>query len=175
MSGFLEIPPWVEENLERERFVEDQIQLGRYWSRLLQEFDDRLTMVFVGENAHAIAVEDGASYKVDLAGIVPGRWHVRRRNDPPVADSYMPVTGPDGGYREPDSRMVDEIRRRDMRSGQVDDALAAHRKDRERRERDLALRREGLRDNFAADYRAARRVPGETLDKRRFGAGGDKK
>jgi hypothetical protein len=47
------------------------------------------------------------------AKLEPGRWHVKKQNEG-VPDSYMPITTPDGGYREPDSGVLNEMADRDM-------------------------------------------------------------
>lgn len=167
----LVVPAWVEENQERERFIDGQIMLGLYWTRVLKDFDERLSVVFITENAHAIAVEDGVTYKVEIPGIVPGRWHVRRKNDPPYADTYMPITTPEGEYREPDAQVVEEVQRRSMQNRTVSDIIEERKVDERAQERQRELFREQMRDESAIHIRAMQRLPGDGgMFKRRWGA-----
>lgn len=166
----LVVPAWVEENQERDRWIDGQIMLGLYWSQVLQEHDERLSVVFISENAHAIAVEDGVTYKVDIPGIVPGRWHVRCRNVPPFADTYMPITTPEGDYREPDSQVVEEVKRRSMDNKTVSEIIDDRKAAERAMERQRELQREQMKDEVADHMRAALRVPGEAgMEKRRWG------
>lgn len=170
MSDLL-VPPHIAENIERERFVDEQIHLGKVWTQVLrEELDPRLSVVFINDSAHATMVEEGVTWKVDIPGIVPGRWHVHRRNDPPVADSYMPITGPSGEYREPDSGVLFELQQRDMGNRTVDQVIAERRKADAVLERRRELEREQLRDQYAMDLKAAFRMSSEDgWTKRKWG------
>lgn len=94
-------------------------------------------------------------------GTVSGRWHVERKN-PGVLPSYFPITTPDGGYREPDFGVYEEIKRRDMWTADgLVKALARRDKENARREKDKALKSEQRKDEIAADLRAGWRVAGD--------------
>jgi hypothetical protein len=169
----VEVPAWVAANLEAERRTREVTELAAIWTKVLQEeLDPRLSIVFIGEGTPEEEIE-----QVPEGHVVANRWHVRRRNDPPIADSYMPITTPDGGYREPDSGILFELGRRDMwRGGSVDAFLQTRREDEQRRVRARELRREQLKDEMAADIRAAYRVPGDAgMTRRRRGAGRKRK
>lgn len=114
-----------------------------YWNRLLQQIDPRLSLVWAHEQARA-------------PGLRPGRWHVRRRNDPPAPDSYMPIVLPDGGYRPMASDILDELRSRDLWRGDVADRIMRERFDREAREAEKreAADREETVDELAGRIKA---------------------
>ena len=134
-------------NEQREQFVvEGTVALARYWTKVLKDHDPQLSIVWVGR---------GATSQPDMR---PERWHVRRRNDFPLADSYMPITTPDGGYREPDSGVMEEVQRRDMQNRTVDQILAEREAKEQARVRARELTREQLKDEMAADIRAAQRL-----------------
>ena len=103
------VPPKVRRELvdERRRFhagllraVELQHQLEA-WNRELRQVDPYLQLV----KAH-----DDAS---DVPGLRPGYYHVLRHN-PGAPPSLIPIEGPDGSFREPDSSLFDMLRRSDM-------------------------------------------------------------
>lgn len=85
--------------------LEAQVHISRYWNPILKGIDQRMELVWVGGQPGQ-----------DLGqGLVGCRWHVRiNRND--GADIYMPCLAPDGGYRTPDSRFLDELNERRMDS-----------------------------------------------------------
>lgn len=126
----------------------------------LQKFDPEIVdLKFFGPRA------------AERDGIKPGHWHVHRRNTPPAPDSFIPIETPDGGYREPDFGIIEELRRRDLRNPEVwresvkrRDALAeAHKNP---KGMDVA------EDEMVSDLRAAWRVAGDGgLKKRLWGRG----
>lgn len=147
-------------NAERERAVDDQINLAREWTRILKGVDPSLSLVWVGENSHA-------------SGIVPGRWAVRKTNPPPAAHHYMTVAGPNGEYREPAEDILRELDQRDLWKR---DGINRHKQIQQRIEdakiKARKLEAEGRVDNAAAAVRAAGRVAGEGgMTRRRWGAG----
>ena len=151
--GEVALPP----NLERERWADTQIAFAKAFTAQLKQLDERLELVFINEQAKA-------------PGLLPGRWHVRRRNPELGFDSYIPIAGPNGEYVEPHSGVIEELRQRDLWRENVSTKLIRERMAREARaEADKALRDEQTRDHIAQDYRAARRVVGETLDRRNWG------
>lgn len=128
---------------------------------MVKSVDPDLSIVFVKESETAKSV-----------GLEPGRWHVRKRNRG-LPDSYMPITTPSGGYREPDQGVVDELSRRHMwrTPGSTSQEMADRAAKRAADDRDKALRREQQKDMVAEDFRAARRVAGENVEKRSWGRG----
>lgn len=88
-------------NADLEDQVYDELP-PRYISiaRDLGLFDERLSLV-------------RAKPKASSPGLVPDYWHIRRHNDG-MPDSYMPVQGQLGEYREPHGGLLDELRRRDL-------------------------------------------------------------
>lgn len=159
MSG-LWVPESVqaeELNAARERFAEEQIAHARYWTRELQKLDRYLSLVFISDQANE-------------PGLVPGRWHIRRK-PPTGVHWYWPIVREeDGGYREMHSGDLDALRDSDLQNSMVI-------RDRERFQRKLEAvkqrarerEREQRMDQFREDFRAAKRVAGDGgLTKRRF-------
>jgi len=54
-----------------------------------------------------------AKPRASAPGLRPNYWHVRRRN-PGLSDSYMPITGPNGEYREPHDGVIEDLALRDL-------------------------------------------------------------
>lgn len=110
MSSRVVLPEWVARNDRRDRMLASADEhVVRRWNELLQEIDPQLGLAFVPENV------------TDAPGLVPGRWHVRRRN-PMGPDTYWPVLGDDGSFREMDSGMLEQFRRGDHQNSRVVDA-----------------------------------------------------
>lgn len=118
MPGLV-LPDHMAQNARREQMVDATLEAIPYWNRLLKLIDDRLALVFASDEANA-------------PGLLPGRWHVRRRNTPPAPDSYMPITLPDGGYRPMASDILDELRSRDLWRGDVANQIMVEKFERER-------------------------------------------
>jgi hypothetical protein len=100
------LPPKVQFDLEREAWAEQQEEWAKKFSKELQGLDRRLSLVWIKDSAP------------EYGGLVPGRWHVRRKNDR-GPDSYMAITGPDGEYMEPTSRIFDQLQQADLWRGDV--------------------------------------------------------
>lgn len=153
------IPGKVAADLEAERFIEERLEVARYWDRELQRLDPRLSLVWVNENATS-------------PGLVPGRWHIRRENEQ-TADSFIPVVGPEDEYRDMGSDVLERLKAADR----WNDAVERERKRRAERAKrraahDRELRAEQRRDVMAETIRVASRVAGEGgMRKRRWGAG----
>jgi len=146
---------WTPEqaNAERNSVVEahlrDQIAEGARLEQELKQLDPYLEVGFVGEGAPA------------YPGILPGRWHVIRRN-PDGLDTFLPIAGPDGEYREPSFQMIDEMKRRDLwKRDAVKERMDAVREEWIRRDKQKELFSEQSRDEAALVYRAAKRVSGD--------------
>lgn len=130
------LPPWVAANLRRDRLVEETLEAIPYWNRLLRDLDERLSLVWVNDRLTRVEARRIAPE------MVPGRWHVRRRNDG-AKDSYMPVTTPDGGYRPMGNDILDELRSKDLWRG---DVAARYHGARYREERQTEADRQRRRD-----------------------------
>ena len=143
---------------ERAQQTDAVIGRGMRFNLLLKEIDPYLELVFAHDDA-------------DVPGVIPSRWHVCRHN-PDTMDTYMPITTPTGGYREPAEDILDALRRRDLWNGQAAQEILAERlKKDEEAERAQRLGQEQAMDHFALDYRAARRVAGENLTGKKWGRG----
>lgn len=143
-----------EADVEREALVTrtlgEHIAGGRALERELRRLDPYLRVVFIGERA-----------PTGVPGVHPGRWHIQRKN-PDAPDTYLSLLGPGGSYREPDSSLIEEMKRQDLwKEGAMERLMKTRAEEIERRRRDEELRREQNIDEAAATYRAAKRVAGE--------------
>lgn len=100
VSGLV-VPDHVAVNLQRDVQVDEMIGRAQGHNRMLQGIDPRLSLVWVKEGA-------------DDPALIPGRWHLRRKNDPPAPDSYIAIVQPDGSYRDFDSGVLREMEERDL-------------------------------------------------------------
>lgn len=93
-------------------------------------------------------------------GAVPGLWHVRNRGAKPLP-TFTPIETPGGGYREPDSGVLRELTRRDMRKRGVR-RMTLERSERQKKQAEHAknLENEQRRDELRADLKAGWRVKG---------------
>ena len=101
-----------------------------YWNKELRQIDERLQMVWFDEG-------------VNILGVVPCRYHILRRNEPPTPWSIIPIQDAEGNYVEPDSGVFSMLLRDDMwsesaqREKRRHERLAQAAKDREKqRERE---------------------------------------
>lgn len=150
------VPPKVDKALREERnaytaSVESMIQrfhgIMREFNPKLAEIDPHLELIFVPPNADP-----------NVPGIIPGRYMVMRHN-PGAPPSLMVVEDEEGRFMEPTSRLLDDMRERDMWSPQ---AVREREQRRARREyeREQARRREQeerhleLEERWAAATRA---------------------
>lgn len=148
--GSLWVPPKVDRKLKEESnaytaSVESMVDrfrgiLSEYTARL-KEIDPHLELIFARPNAAA-------------AGLVPGRYHVMRHN-PGAPPSLMVVEGPNGEFIEPGSRLLDEVRAKDMWSPEAvrDRERARARREYERemeRQRETELRQQELLERWRA-------------------------
>lgn len=76
------------------------------FTRELQQIDPHLELVFWPETA------------MPAPAFIPGRYHIVRHN-PNAAGSVEPLVTPDGGYREPDSSIFDQVRAADLWNAEV--------------------------------------------------------
>lgn len=158
-NSLVALPDWVAEKMQMNAIADEQLGRAEWLNRELRNKDPLLSLVWI----HEKAPEGG--------GIIPGRFHVKRSN-PAGVDTYMPLAGPDGEYREPGSWVLAELDKRDLWKGEVArDLFDQSRKRLEAEEKATALKAEQRRDVIAEDIRAAKRVYGDGgLTKRRMGA-----
>lgn len=122
---------------------------GKALDRALRDYDRDLSLVWINE---APELPPGA---------IGGRWHVRRLNPAPLAPTFIPITHPDGSYREPDFGILRELQERDMwKEGAVKRHLT-HDVDAKALKYQKDLRDEQALDEMKSDFRAAKRVAGE--------------
>jgi hypothetical protein len=150
------VPPEIRNRIEGEMMQNEVMGYGPVLDEL-QKMDDKIIdLRRFGDDAPT------------HTGAKPNRWHVYRDNGPPVGPSYIPIETPDGGYREPDSGIIEELKQRDMwrrRVGEYTTKMAP------------AAFRDGLRDEqadyeMAEDVKAGLRVAGEGgLTGRKWGRG----
>lgn len=150
------LPPWVQENYEREQLVDDHIGKAHALNDILKAHDPNLSLVWGSERA------------LDPR-VIPARWHVKAKGRG-APDLYIPITGPNGEYREPDANVYHELQAKDLWNDRVAQEVFAHsarrRAESVRRE---ALNREQRIDTLAEDIRAAKRVFGDSgLTKRKM-------
>lgn len=120
--------------------------------RELEKLDRHLRVCFVDPEAANNRIRDKAP------GIRPGRWHVVRRN-PGHVDSWFPLTGPNGEYRDPGMDVIDAMKALDLwRPGALKELRDREARAALTRERQVDLEREQHRDDIAADHRAALRT-----------------
>lgn len=99
------LPEYVKARMERDKalhFAEDhRVKEFNGW---LKNIDPWCRLVFAEENAWG-------------PGIQPGRWHIRRQV-PGCSPTHLVIStngvGVPGGYRDPDSGVLDSLRRADM-------------------------------------------------------------
>ena len=153
------LPEWVRADMEAEAFIERTRYQATTLGRLLKDLDPHLDLIWVKSGAPA------------GEGMVPGRWHVRNQR-PGTPTVYMPITQKDGGYMEPHAGIVEQLKAMDLhKAGDISQHLRDKRyREEKMKEKEKALKREQRLDHAAQDYRAAKRVAGDTLYKRRWAA-----
>jgi hypothetical protein len=124
----------------------------------LKELDENLSLVWVGGRAP------------EFPGISPGRWHVRRAN-PGAPNTFMPIEGPNGEYLEPSFRIVEELKANDLWNDRAMETLmSSHTRKADQVAKADALMSEQIREESAAQFRAASRVAGSGgLKKKKWG------
>lgn len=140
--------------------VDNQMHRAQALATALRDLDPNLELVFFGERAEAIY------------GIVPGRWHVKRTN-PGAPDSYMPIQGRDGEYREPDFGVIDQLNQADLwRRGAMDRYDLDGSREKEAAEARIRAEAEARAEEVAHNARAALRVAGDGgMTSRKWGKG----
>ena len=142
MSGLV-LPTWVAANAERDKFAQQSAE-WQHMDRQLKELDPQLSLVYVPERVPVTAAP----------GILPGRWHVKRASEGEL-DLYIPICGAQGEYRDPDSGIVEELRRRDLWKREVwDEMRTKNKRDEAAREREQATKDEERAEDFALAVKA---------------------
>lgn len=153
------------ENARKDRMRAWKTKADAQASRLqaeLQKLDSLLEVDFVDPAAASLPPSERG------LGVIPGRWHVIRRN-PKGVDAWFPICGPAKEYRDPELAVVDEMKKADLwRPG----ALAELRKNQEQqlaaKDRKTALEDEQRRDEARLAFRSAKRMNGDGGLYRRF-------
>jgi hypothetical protein len=147
------LPPAVQAEMETRR----DARIAEALDRELKAHDPNLGLVWVKTGIPSWEIPEH---------VIPGRWHVKRENPPPLLPSYMAITREDGGYREPDFGVLMEIKKRDLWHNEIPGPPKDPYKEQGR-----TLEDEQRVDEMKADYRAARRVAGENVHKRSWAKG----
>lgn len=118
--------------------LEQQTRLN-YWDQELRKIDEHLTLVRAQPDA-------------TTPGLKPGYYHVVR-NNPGAPATIIPVQGPNGEFREPDSGMLEELKFADMWRDKDRLLRLQEAKDRER-DREAARAAEEARGELTERLRA---------------------
>lgn len=145
-------------NARRNRMIAWWAKADKMAQRLekeLKSMDERLEVVFV----------DPESAKLDPSergmGVVPGRWHVVRRN-PDTVDSWFPIMGPASEYRDPELKVAEDMKKADLwRPGALKELRDHQAKQIAEKEKKKELEKEQRRDEMAVAARAAKRMNGD--------------
>ena len=156
MSDLL-LPPKVRKEIQKDRWAAQRAQyrarLGllfdfddrvcKEWNPALKSLDPRLRL----GRAKPMAYEPGWS-------IIPNFYHWVRDNET-AAPTVTPITGPDDSFREPDSGVLNDLKRCDLRDPLVFAALLEQRKaDDDARERRISEHREERQTEILDRYKA---------------------
>lgn len=100
----------VEERAERRQMLEHLLDFDdpvcKQWNKHLHELDPRLRM-----GRGKPIVKTGW-------GVIPGYYHWFRDNET-AAPTVTPITTPEQGYREPDSGVLEDLKRSDLQNPAV--------------------------------------------------------
>jgi hypothetical protein len=155
------IPEDIKARHERAEWVDRAATAGRALERELKSL--------YGRQMEVVLVKPTIDPAQCPPSAIPGRWHVRRNNPPPAVPTYIPITTPDGGYRDPDSGVIAELANIDLRRPEVmQKFLDRSRIDSPHKKRERDLRTEQRRDVLKSDFLAAKRVRGEGGLKKSF-------
>jgi len=123
--------------------------------RELRDVDPFLEVIYVeGDVVNLPPSERGV-------GVVPGRWHVVRRN-PKGPDAYFPIMGPNGEYRDPESAVAEGMKRADLwRNGALLELRQRQERDGKAKAAAEELAKEQRVDEVRHNYEAMKRVRGD--------------
>jgi len=134
-------------NREIEQQVDEQIEVGEYWSRELQRIDRGLSCVLGKENAADTELK-------------AGYWHIRKRV-PGSVDAYICLQGDEGQYREPGAWILEMLQGADMWDDRVkQDRKRIQRHVAEAKQRAQQTEKEAKLDEADLAMRAAKRLRG---------------
>lgn len=143
--------------------------MARALERELKQLDPRIEVDFIDPEAVRVPVSERAP------GLVPARWHIIVRTAPGLDDHYFPIVGPNLAYREPELSIVEEMKAKDLwKPGVFEDLVKKGERAAAERQRQELTESEARIEQTAAAYRAAKRVPGDGGEKRRFDRKGEK-
>lgn len=151
------VPPDIRARYEAQEYVDrvksDVPAARELIKELRSAFGPEMDCVFVRADISPEKLPDNA---------VPGRWHVRRNNPPPLLATYIPITTPGGGYREPGASVIPELAAVDLRRpGVKEELIARTRTDAPHKAKERDLKKEQRLDVLKSDFKAAKRVRGE--------------
>lgn len=140
-------------NAERDEAVDktliEQVGLAKRLTSELRSIDPSLEIVWVGERAEI------------WGGMTPGRWHIRRTDNTGL-DHYLPITNPDGSYKELSMSLIEELKKADLwNEKRMKDLTAEYERQRKAAERAKETEAEARKEQMASSFRAAKRVSGE--------------
>jgi hypothetical protein len=148
------VPADIKARYERAEWVDGAAKSGQALERELKSL--------YGSEMEVVLVKPTIDPATCPASAIPGRWHVRRNNPPPAVPTYIPITTPDGGYRDPDSGVIAELAEIDLRRPEVRQKfLDRSRIDAPHKQRDRDLKKEQRHDELEHNFKAAKRVRGE--------------
>ena len=148
------VPADIRAKYEKAEWVQGATHAGRALERELK--------ALYGPRMEVVLVKPSIDPEHAPANVIPGRWHVRRNNDPPAVPTYIPITAPDGGYRDPDSGVTAELVNVDLTRPEVRQRFMDHsRTDSPHLQAERNLRKEQRQDVLKSDFKAAKRVRGE--------------
>lgn len=149
----------------KEEFVPQPLRAvieGEQWRDRLAKADPglRVALRSVKPYLDFVKVRHDVSAELLPPNAIPGCWHVRDKSAKPLP-VFMPITDAAGYYREPDSGVLRELSRTDMRKRDVArEVFDRPETERKRKEHELALKAEQRKDEMVSDLRAGWRVSG---------------
>lgn len=145
-------------NAMKDRMVDEasrQDKMAQRLERELKKVDRHLEVVAI-----APAAANNPNFR-KAVGVVPGRWHIVRRN-PQGVDAWFPIMGPNGEFRDPELQVVEDMKAADLwRPGALKEL-----RDRQMRQEIERVNREAREGEQRSDearlaFRAAKRMPGD--------------
>lgn len=109
------LPPNVSRELLEERAAREAKALQAISTEVQQAWVDDFNRELhrIEPGLKLVWCPDPAPVDAVAAGAKPGRWHVMRPN-PGAPISLLPIVMPDGGFRQPDSSVFEDLRKSDL-------------------------------------------------------------
>lgn len=166
MDRFGLLPSGIRERYLEEAAIDQELSNADSLRKALKAWDPEIVGVqFVRpDSPEMVMTEKG------LTAVRPGRWHVRRRSAEGRPDRMLAIETEDGGYRSPDFGVLNELQRNDMWR-QRDAVGNLMRASEDRREKAKKASVDDLKEELAFNIRAAKRVAGESLERKSWGRG----